>query len=46
MTVGIVKDREDSFSITEAQQNRSRQTTEHERTDLSDRERVYRRVCV
>lgn len=44
MTVGIVKDREDSFSITETQQNRTRQTAEHERTDLSTGECVC--VCV
>lgn len=45
VTVGIVKDREDSFSITETQQNRTRQTAEHERTDLSTGECVCVSVC-
>lgn len=40
VTIGIVKDRDCSFSIT------GTQTTEHERTDLSTRERLSMCVCV
>lgn len=46
MTIGIVKERDCSFSIIETQYNRASQMTEHERADLSTRERLHVCVCV